>query len=174
ADVLAALAENQVRYRMVGDIAQVLTDCDALMMAPYDMSEIGEPAASGLVPPNRTPDSHIITAEKIERIDSRTLLYHPLPRLEEIHPSCDVLPTAMYFEQVRLSKFMRMAVLYRVLSAGSTRFSFIFVGWAKRRSCAACPRAGRAAKTERGERPDVRTRPKRAAIAPSKTGRKRS
>jgi len=118
ADVLAAIAENQVRYRLVGDIEHVLTDCDALMMAPYDMSEIGEPAASGFVPPNRTPDSHIITAEKIERTGSRTLLYHPLPRLEEIHPSCDVLPTAMYFEQVRLSKFMRMAVLYRVLSAG--------------------------------------------------------
>jgi aspartate carbamoyltransferase catalytic subunit len=28
-----------------------------------------------------------------------------------------VLPNAMYFEQVRLSKFMRMAVLHRVLSA---------------------------------------------------------
>jgi aspartate carbamoyltransferase catalytic subunit len=116
ADVLAAIAENQVRWRMVSDIEHVLTDCDALMMAPYDMSEIGEPAASGYVPLNQTPDSHIITAEKIERIGSRTLLYHPLPRLEEIHPSCDVLPTAMYFEQVRLSKFMRMAVLYRVLS----------------------------------------------------------
>jgi aspartate carbamoyltransferase catalytic subunit len=117
ADVLAALAENQVRYRMVGDIEDTLKDCDALMMAPYDMSEIGEPAASGYVPPNQTPDSFVITPEKIERAGSQTLLYHPLPRLEEIHPSCDVLPNAMYFEQVRLSKFMRMAVLYRVLSA---------------------------------------------------------
>jgi aspartate carbamoyltransferase catalytic subunit len=116
ADILAALAENQVRYRMVGDIADTLKACDALMMAPYDMSEIGEPAASGYVPPNQTPDNFIITPEKIERTGSQTLLYHPLPRLEEIHPSCDVLPNAMYFEQVRLSKFMRMAVLYRVLS----------------------------------------------------------
>ena len=52
-----------------------------------------------------------------ERTGSRTLLYHPLPRLEEIHPSCDVLPNAMYFEQVRLSKFMRMAILENMLSA---------------------------------------------------------
>jgi aspartate carbamoyltransferase catalytic subunit len=45
------------------------------------------------------------------------LIYHPLPRHDEIHPSCDDLPNAMYFEQVRLSKFMRMAVLNRMLSA---------------------------------------------------------
>jgi aspartate carbamoyltransferase catalytic subunit len=117
ADVLSAITENQVRYRMVPDVEDTLTDCDAIMMAPYDMSEIGEPAAAGYVPPNQTPDSHIITPEKIVRTGSGTLLYHPLPRLEEIDPSCDVLPNAMYFEQVRLSKFMRMAVLHRVLSA---------------------------------------------------------
>jgi aspartate carbamoyltransferase catalytic subunit len=117
ADLLSAITENQIRYRMVPDIEYALADCDAIMMAPYDMSEIGEPAASGYVPPNETPESHIITPEKIERTGSNALLYHPLPRLEEIHPSCDVLPNAMYFEQVRLSKFMRMAVLYRMLSA---------------------------------------------------------
>ena len=81
------------------------------MMAPYDMSDIGEPAASGYVSPNATPDSHVITPEKIEQTRSNTLLYHPLPRHDEIHQSCDRLPNAMYFEQVRLSKFMRMAVL---------------------------------------------------------------
>jgi aspartate carbamoyltransferase catalytic subunit len=117
ADLLAAITENQIRYRMVPEIEYALADCDAIMMAPYDMSEIGEPAASGYVPPNETPESHIITPEKIERTGSNALLYHPLPRLEEIHPSCDVLPNAMYFEQVRLSKFMRMAVLDRMLSA---------------------------------------------------------
>jgi aspartate carbamoyltransferase catalytic subunit len=81
------------------------------------MSEIGEPAGSSYVSPHDTPDSHVITPEKIERTRSRALIYHPLPRFDEIHPSCDVLPNAMYFEQVRLSKFMRMAVLDRLLTA---------------------------------------------------------
>jgi aspartate carbamoyltransferase catalytic subunit len=116
-DILSAIAENQIRYRIIPEIAYALTDCDAIMMAPYDMSDIGEPAASGYISPNATPESHIITREKIERTDSKALIYHPLPRLDEIHPSCDDLPNAMYFEQVRLSKFMRMAVLDRVLSA---------------------------------------------------------
>jgi aspartate carbamoyltransferase catalytic subunit len=116
-DILSAIAENQIRYRVIPEIADALTDCDAIMMAPYDMSDIGEPAASGYISPNATPDSHVITREKIERTHSQALLYHPLPRQDEIHPSCDDLPNAMYFEQVRLSKFMRMAVLNRMLSA---------------------------------------------------------
>jgi aspartate carbamoyltransferase catalytic subunit len=81
------------------------------------MSEIGEPAASSYVSPHETPDNYVITPEKIERTRSKALLYHPLPRFDEIDPSCDQLPNAMYFEQVRLSKFMRMAVLDRLLSA---------------------------------------------------------
>ncbi len=117
ADIVSALAEHQVRIRTISDIGHALTDCDAVMMAPYDMSDIGEPAASGYVSPKATPDSHVITAEKIERTRSQTLLYHPLPRQDEIHPDCDALPNAMYFEQVRLSKFMRMAVLHRILAS---------------------------------------------------------
>lgn len=115
-DVLVAIAENQIRYRFVDDVTAALTDSAAIMMAPYDMSDIGEPAASGYISPRATPESHKITAEKIARVNSKTQLYHPLPRLDEIDPDCDDLPNAMYFEQVRLSKFMRMAVLDSLLS----------------------------------------------------------
>jgi aspartate carbamoyltransferase catalytic subunit len=115
-DLLVAIAEQQVRYRFITDISEALTESDAVMMAPYDMSDIGEPAASEYVSPHVTPDTHVITAEKIARTNSKALLYHPLPRQDEIHPDCDDLPNAMYFEQVRLSKFMRMAVLDRMLA----------------------------------------------------------
>lgn len=115
-DILVAVADNQIRCRIVSDIQHPLKECDALMMAPYDMSDIGEAAASGYVSPRSTPQSHVVTPEKIERCNSRTLLFHPLPRQDEIDPACDDLYQAMYFEQVRLSKYMRMAILSRVLS----------------------------------------------------------
>lgn len=115
-ELLVAISEHQIRYRFITDISEALTSCDAIMMAPYDMSDIGEPAASGYVSPHVTPDAYVVTPEKIERTNSKALLYHPLPRQDEIHPDCDDLPNAKYFEQVRLSKFMRMAVLDRLLS----------------------------------------------------------
>jgi aspartate carbamoyltransferase catalytic subunit len=115
-DVLDTLIESQIRCRVVSSISHPLAECDAIMMAPYDMSDIGEAAASGYVSPKTSPETHVVTPEKIAKIGSKALLYHPLPRHDEIHPSCDDLPNAMYFEQVRLSKFMRMAVLDRLLS----------------------------------------------------------
>jgi aspartate carbamoyltransferase catalytic subunit len=115
-DVLDIFAEVQIRCRLVTDISYALAECDAVMMAPYDMSDIGEPAGSGYISPKSTPLSHVVTAEKIVRSGSETLIYHPLPRHDEIDGSCDSLPNAMYFEQVRLSKFMRMAVLERFLT----------------------------------------------------------
>jgi aspartate carbamoyltransferase catalytic subunit len=114
-DVLEIFAEAPIRCRLVTEIAYALAECDAVMMAPYDMSDIGEPAASGYISPKSTPDSHVVTAEKLVRMGSEALIYHPLPRHDEIDASCDNLPNAMYFEQVRLSKFMRMAVLERFL-----------------------------------------------------------
>jgi len=116
-DIETALAEFQIRMRVIGDIDTALVECDAVMMAPYDMSAIGEPPASGYVSPHFTPSHFAVTAEKIERLGSNAQLYHPLPRFDEIDPSCDTLPNAKYFEQVRLSKFMRMAVLERLLNA---------------------------------------------------------
>jgi aspartate carbamoyltransferase catalytic subunit len=117
ADVLSTIAENQISCRVITKIDHALLDCDAIMMAPYDMSDCGEPASSNYVSIHDTREGYVITAEKIERTRSKALLYHPLPRFDEIDPSCDILPNAMYFEQVRLSKFMRMAVLDRMLSA---------------------------------------------------------
>jgi aspartate carbamoyltransferase catalytic subunit len=116
ADVIEAFTRHQIRFRLITDIGTALSACDAIMMAPYDMSDIGEAASSGYVSPRATPDSHVITPDKIGRLSSHALLYHPLPRQDEIHPACDVLDNARYFEQVRLSKFMRMAILDRALS----------------------------------------------------------
>jgi aspartate carbamoyltransferase catalytic subunit len=116
-DVSLEISESQIRCRVVWDVKYALTNCDAIMMAPYDMSDIGEPAASSYVSPSITPETHVITPEKITLTNSKTLIYHPLPRHDEIHSTCDSLPNAMYFEQVRLSKFMRMAVLEKILSA---------------------------------------------------------
>lgn len=119
ADVLTAAAAHPLRLRVIEDIQVALRYSDALMMTPYDMSDIGEAPTSGYCSPRRTPERYRVTAEKLARAGGRTLLYHPLPRQDEVDPDCDALPNARYFEQVRLAKFMRMAVLERALMGES-------------------------------------------------------
>ena len=55
ADV-ALIAENQIGYRLIPEIKHALQECDAIMMAPYDMSAVAEPAASSYVSPHETPE----------------------------------------------------------------------------------------------------------------------
>lgn len=57
-----------------------------------------------------------LTAEKVLRNRSKTMIMNPLPRHSETDKSCDSLPNAAYFEQVRLSIPIRMAVLSRMLA----------------------------------------------------------
>lgn len=115
-DLTMTIERAGLRLRLVHDVAEVLTSCEAVVMAPYDMSDIGEAAGSGYISPRTTPDAHVVTPEKIVALGSRTCLLHPLPRQDEIHPGCDSMPNAVYFEQVRLSKFVRMAILERALA----------------------------------------------------------
>lgn len=114
-DIIDALAKNQIRYSITADITTAFTHCDAIMMTPYDMSAVAEPADSDYVAPHQTPAAFVVSPEKIAATRSQALIYHPLPRFDEIDPACDMLPNAMYFEQVRLSKYMRMAVLDHLL-----------------------------------------------------------
>jgi aspartate carbamoyltransferase catalytic subunit len=57
-----------------------------------------------------------LTADKILKSGSKTMIMNPLPRHSETDKSCDSLPNAAYFEQVRLSIPVRMAVLSRMLA----------------------------------------------------------
>ena len=46
----------------------------------------------------------------------RTILMHPLPRVDEIDPAIDSDPRAAYFRQARNGVQIRMALLDMVLS----------------------------------------------------------
>ncbi len=65
---------------------------------------------------HRDDDRFRLTADKIIRSRSKVMIINPLPRHSETDKSCDSLPNAAYFEQVRLSIPVRMAVLHRMLA----------------------------------------------------------
>ena len=63
----------------------------------------------------RLKDSYILTPAKLENAKSDLAILHPLPRVNEIHTSVDSDPRACYFRQVLNGKFIRMALILKLL-----------------------------------------------------------
>lgn len=63
----------------------------------------------------RLKDSYILTPDKLADAKDSLSILHPLPRVNEISTAVDDDPRAKYFEQVRNGKFIRMALLLKLL-----------------------------------------------------------
>ena len=64
---------------------------------------------------NRLKDSYILTPDKLADAKDSLSILHPLPRVNEISTAVDDDPRAKYFEQVRNGKFIRMALILKLL-----------------------------------------------------------
>ena len=63
----------------------------------------------------RLKDSYILTPEKLEDAKPDLSILHPLPRVNEISVAVDKDPRAAYWKQVRNGKFIRMALIMKLL-----------------------------------------------------------
>ena len=63
----------------------------------------------------RLKDSYILTPHKLENAKEDLCIMHPLPRVNEISVAVDKDPRACYFRQVNNGKFIRMALIMKLL-----------------------------------------------------------
>lgn len=63
----------------------------------------------------RLKDSYILTPDKLINAKSDLSILHPLPRVNEISVAIDSDPRACYFKQVGNGKYMRMALILKLL-----------------------------------------------------------
>ncbi|MEG0124509.1 MAG: aspartate carbamoyltransferase [Clostridia bacterium] len=63
----------------------------------------------------RLKDSYILDMDKLQRSRKDLCVMHPLPRVNEISRAVDSDPRACYFKQVLYGKFMREALLMKLL-----------------------------------------------------------
>ena len=63
----------------------------------------------------RLKDSYILTPEKLRNAKESLSVLHPLPRVNEISVGVDLDPRACYFKQVLNGKFIRMALILKLL-----------------------------------------------------------
>ena len=63
----------------------------------------------------RLKDSYILTPDKLKNAKASLRILHPLPRVNEISVAVDDDPRACYFKQVRNGRFIRMALILKLL-----------------------------------------------------------
>ena len=64
----------------------------------------------------RLKDSYILTPDKLNNAKADLAILHPLPRVNEISVAVDEDPRARYFEQVLNGKYIRMALILKLLA----------------------------------------------------------
>ena len=63
----------------------------------------------------RLKDSYILTPEKLANAKADLSILHPLPRVNEISVAVDRDPRAAYFRQVSYGRYIRMALIMKLL-----------------------------------------------------------
>ncbi len=67
----------------------------------------------------RLKDSYILDVDKLSNAKKDLCIMHPLPRVNEISVKVDDDPRACYFKQVLNGKYMRMALILKLLKEAS-------------------------------------------------------
>ncbi len=68
----------------------------------------------------RLRDSYILDTEKLKSAKDDLVIMHPLPRVNEISVAVDSDPRACYFKQVLNGKYVRMALILKLLTEAGT------------------------------------------------------
>lgn len=104
------LEKNGMIYSETVSLEDALPELDVLYMTRIQRERFFDEAEY-----ERLKDSYVLTAEKLGRAKSDMAVLHPLPRVNEISVSVDSDPRACYFKQVLNGKYMRMALILKLL-----------------------------------------------------------
>ena len=104
------LKKNNIDYVQTSDLSSVMPELDVLYMTRVQRERFFNEEDY-----LRLRDSYILTPDKLKNAKSDLAILHPLPRVNEIAVAIDDDPRACYFKQVLYGKYMRMALILKLL-----------------------------------------------------------
>ena len=104
------LDAKNLDYKEVETIEEVIEDLDILYMTRVQKERFFNEQDY-----IRLKDTYILDLKKLEKSKSDLIVMHPLPRVNEIATEVDDDPRAKYFDQVQNGRFMRMALILKML-----------------------------------------------------------
>ena len=104
------LEAHHIPYTEVTNLEEAIPELDVLYMTRIQRERFDDPAEY-----DRLKDSYVLTAEKMDLAKKEMAVLHPLPRVNEISVKVDDDPRAAYFRQALNGKYMRMALILKLL-----------------------------------------------------------
>ena len=104
------LDAKNLNYKEAETIEEVIEDLDILYMTRVQKERFFNEQDY-----IRLKDTYILDLKKLEKSKSDLIVMHPLPRVNEIAIEVDDDSRAKYFDQVQNGRFMRMALILKML-----------------------------------------------------------
>ncbi len=104
------LDKNNIEYCETNDIEEYMSELDILYMTRVQKERFFN--EDDYV---RLKDYYILNKEKLEKAKKDLCIMHPLPRVNEIATDVDDDERACYFKQAEYGKFIRMALILKLL-----------------------------------------------------------
>ena len=105
-----ALKKHNIPYEQTTDLEAVMPQLDILYMTRVQRERFFNEEDY-----LRLKDSYILTPEKLRTAKPDLCILHPLPRVNEISVAVDDDPRACYFKQVKNGRYIRMALILKLL-----------------------------------------------------------
>lgn len=104
------LKKNNIEYVETQDIEEYIDKLDILYMTRVQKERFFNEADY-----IRLKDYYILTLDKLKNAKKDLCIMHPLPRVNEIAKEVDNDPRACYFKQVEYGRYIRMALILKLL-----------------------------------------------------------
>lgn len=104
------LVGKNIPFTEVEQMEDVISELDILYMTRVQKERFFNEADY-----IRLKDSYILDLAKLENAKEDLKIMHPLPRVNEISVEVDNDPRAVYFDQAEYGKFVRMALIMKLL-----------------------------------------------------------
>lgn len=104
------IIKNGLEYAETTDLESVMPELDILYMTRVQRERFFNEEDY-----LRLKDSYVLTPEKLKTAKNDLCVMHPLPRVNEISVAVDKDSRAKYFDQVLYGKYMRMALIMKLL-----------------------------------------------------------
>lgn len=104
------LDKNNIKWCETQDIEEHMNELDILYMTRVQKERFFNEADYV-----RLKDYYILNEEKLKNAKSDLCIMHPLPRVNEIAKEVDNDPRACYFKQAEYGRYIRMALILKLL-----------------------------------------------------------